>query len=71
MKDIVTNRKARRDYTILETYEAGIELRGTEVKSIRQGNVQEALRNCDIDVFAMHCVLSATVKRNEVNIATY
>lgn len=39
MKDIVTNRKARRDYTIIETYEAGIELRGTEVKSIREGKV--------------------------------
>ena len=39
MKDIVTNRKARRDYTILEKYEAGIELRGTEVKSIREGKV--------------------------------
>ena len=31
-----TNRKARRDYEILETYEAGLELRGTEIKSIRQ-----------------------------------
>lgn len=33
----VTNRKARRDYHILETYEAGIELKGTEVKSLRDG----------------------------------
>ena len=33
---LATNRKARRDYTILETYEAGLELRGTEIKSIRQ-----------------------------------
>ena len=31
-----TNRKARRDYEILETYETGLELRGTEIKSIRQ-----------------------------------
>lgn len=38
--DIVINRKARRDYHILETLEAGIELRGTEVKSIREGKVQ-------------------------------
>lgn len=38
--DIVINRKARRDYHILETLEAGIELRGTEVKSIRAGKVQ-------------------------------
>ncbi len=32
---IVTNRRARHDYHILETIEAGIELRGTEVKSLR------------------------------------
>jgi len=34
-KAVVTNRRARRDYAILETLEAGIELRGTEVKSLR------------------------------------
>ncbi|MCX7846695.1 MAG: SsrA-binding protein SmpB [bacterium] len=32
---IVTNRRARHDYHIVETFEAGIELRGTEVKSLR------------------------------------
>ena len=37
--EIVTNRKALRDYHILETFEAGIELKGTEVKSIRAGLV--------------------------------
>jgi SsrA-binding protein len=37
MPDIVTNSKARRDYHILETFEAGIVLRGTEVKSLRAG----------------------------------
>ena len=37
MADIVTNSKARRDYHILETFEAGIALRGTEVKSLRAG----------------------------------
>jgi len=35
--DIVTNRKALRDYSILERFEAGIVLTGTEIKSIRQG----------------------------------
>lgn len=35
--DIVTNRKARHSYTILETLEAGLALKGTEVKSIRAG----------------------------------
>jgi len=36
-KSIATNRKARHDYSILETYETGIELHGTEVKSLREG----------------------------------
>ena len=40
MPDIVTNSKARRDYHILETFEAGIVLRGTEVKSLRAGKGQ-------------------------------
>jgi SsrA-binding protein len=35
--DIVTNRKARHSYNILETLEAGLALKGTEVKSIRAG----------------------------------
>jgi SsrA-binding protein len=38
-KIIATNRKATHDYFILEKYEAGIVLKGTEVKSIRQGKV--------------------------------
>jgi SsrA-binding protein len=42
MGDIVTNSKARRDYHILETFEAGIALRGTEVKSLRAGKGQIA-----------------------------
>ena len=40
MADIVTNSKARRDYHILETFEAGIVLRGTEVKALRAGKGQ-------------------------------
>lgn len=36
---IVSNRKARRDYIVLETFEAGIALLGTEVKSIRNSKV--------------------------------
>ena len=42
MADIVTNHKARRDYHVLETFEAGIVLRGTEVKSLRAGKGQIA-----------------------------
>lgn len=40
MADIATNSKARRDYHILETFEAGIVLRGTEVKALRAGKAQ-------------------------------
>ena len=38
-KIIASNRKAGRDYEILETFEAGIELKGSEVKSARDGKV--------------------------------
>jgi SsrA-binding protein len=36
-KIVATNRKARHDYSILESFEAGIALKGTEVKSLRGG----------------------------------
>ena len=38
-RTIAENRKARHDYHILETWEAGVSLLGTEVKSIREGRV--------------------------------
>lgn len=59
-QDIATNRQARRDFHIGDTWEAGVALRGTEVKSIRAGkvNLRDAfarvengevwLYNCDI-----------------------
>src|SRR5258708_29150823 len=40
MADILTNSKARHDYHILETFEAGIVLKGTEVKALRAGRGQ-------------------------------
>ena len=39
VKIIVKNRKARHDYQIFETYEAGISLLGSEVKSLREGKI--------------------------------
>ena len=47
MKIIAENRKARHDYIILETYEAGIELKGAEVKSMRAGkaNLKDSFAN--------------------------
>lgn len=38
IKIVAANKKAYHDYTIIETYEAGISLVGTEVKSLREGN---------------------------------
>jgi SsrA-binding protein len=61
--DISTNRKALRDFHILDRFEAGLELRGTEVKSIRSGklNISDAfarveknqvwLYNCDVQLY--------------------
>ena len=58
-KLIVDNRKARHEYQLLERYEAGIVLTGTEVKSLRQGNVsiKEAyglVRNGEVWLEGMH-----------------
>jgi len=39
VKNVAVNRKARHDYHILDTYEAGLVLKGTEVKSLREGKV--------------------------------
>ena len=46
---VAQNKKARHDYFVLETYEAGIELFGTEVKSIRKGRVNLKDSWCSID----------------------
>jgi SsrA-binding protein len=40
MAEIVHNSKARRDYEVLDTFEAGIVLRGSEVKTLRAGKAQ-------------------------------
>jgi len=39
-KVVATNRRARHDYDILETFESGIALKGSEVKSLRDGKIQ-------------------------------
>jgi SsrA-binding protein len=56
---VLTNRKARHDYHILETFDAGIALVGTEVKSIRNGraNIQDAyckVENGEVWIHNMH-----------------
>jgi len=54
--DIVTNRKARHNYHILETFEAGLALKGTEVKSIRAGlaNMTSAFARLDKGDLYLH-----------------
>lgn len=58
-KVLVSNRKARHEYEILESLEAGIVLQGTEVKSLRQGkgNLQDSyavVRNGEVWLLNLH-----------------
>ena len=48
-KTIATNKKAFHDYFVIESFEAGIELCGTEVKSLRKGGVNLKDAWCSID----------------------
>ena len=48
-KYIARNKKATFDYFVLSTYEAGIALRGTEIKSIRQGRANLKDSYCEFD----------------------
>ncbi|WP_077532459.1 SsrA-binding protein SmpB [Massiliimalia massiliensis] len=48
-KTITTNKKARHEYFVVESFETGIELFGTEVKSIRNGSVNLKDSWCSID----------------------
>jgi len=58
-KTVVTNRKALHDYFIIDRFEAGIALKGTEVKSLRQSNANlqdgyALIRNGEIWLIGMH-----------------
>jgi len=59
IKVVGTNRKARHFYEVLETVEAGMELVGTEVKSLREGKVSlvdsyAGIKNDEIILFGLH-----------------
>ena len=60
IKIIAENRKARHDFTIHETYEAGIELTGTEVKSLRAGKANmkdsyaQITKTTEVYVYNLH-----------------
>ena len=69
-KTIAENRKARHEYFVLEAFEAGIELVGTEVKSIRQGGVNLKDSWCDIkngEIFVQGMHISPYEKGNIFN----
>ena len=56
---VATNRKARHEYTILDTIEAGLVLRGAEVKSLRQGNASlvegyAGIKNGEVWLIGVH-----------------
>ncbi len=58
-KNIVVNRKARHEYNILQTYEAGIVLKGTEVKSLRAGKANlvdsyAVLKEMEVWLLSLH-----------------
>ena len=70
LKTIAENRKARHEYFILESFEAGIELFGTEVKSIRAGSVNMKDSWCEIingEIFMNGCHISPYEKGNIFN----
>ncbi|MCL2249459.1 MAG: SsrA-binding protein SmpB [Oscillospiraceae bacterium] len=69
-KQIAFNKKAYHDYFILEKFEAGVELFGTEVKSIRQGNINLKEAFCmvkDGELFARGMHISPYEKGNIFN----
>ena len=70
IKKVAQNKKAYHDYFVLETYEAGLELFGTEVKSIRDGKVNLKDSWCHIkngEIFANGMHVSPYEKGNIFN----
>ena len=70
IKIVVQNRKARRDFFLVDTYEAGVELKGTEVKSLRLGNVNMAdcyARVEDNEVFLHNLHIGEYTEANRFN----
>ncbi|MBQ2759760.1 MAG: SsrA-binding protein SmpB, partial [Clostridia bacterium] len=69
-RTVAQNKKAYHDYFIIETYEAGLELYGTEVKSIREGRVNLKDSWCNIkdgEIFACGMHISPYEKGNIFN----
>lgn len=70
MKIIATNKKAYYNYEILESYEAGISLMGSEVKSIREGRISLKESHAEIkagEIFLINCHISPYEAANIFN----
>lgn len=71
LKTIAKNKKAFHDYFIIESFEGGIELKGTEVKSLRKGNVNLKDSWCSIvkgELFANGIHIGAYEQGNIFNV---
>ena len=69
---IVTNRQALRDYFVLETFEAGIELRGSEIKSVRKrrANLKDSFARIEkggVLLYNLHISPYEFARRNEID----
>ena len=66
-RNIAQNKKAYHDYFVEETLEAGIELCGTEVKSLRAGNVNLKDSYCEVDKGELFLQLLACLRLQKSN----
>jgi SsrA-binding protein len=72
-KSILTNRKAYRDYEILESLECGIELKGSEVKSLREGkiNLNDSFARIEkLEAFLYNAHISHYTEASYLNVET-
>ena len=72
-KSILTNRKAYRDYEVLETLECGIELKGSEVKSLRAGkiNLNDSFARIEkLEAFLYNAHISQYTQASYLNVDT-
>jgi len=72
-KSILTNRKAYRDYEILESLECGIELKGSEVKSLRAGkiNLNDSFARIEkLEAFLYNAHISHYTEASYLNVET-
>ena len=70
MRTLATNRKARHDYHILDSYEAGIVLTGSEIKSVRAGrvNLRESYATVrDGELWLINCHIAAYDPASRLN----